>query len=144
MRVEFKISDDVKEAYAVIYAPALTPQLQELAARLGAGEPVITAMDGERLVILQPGQIYLVRVENDKTYVLCREAEYISNRRLYEMEQLLGPGFLRISKSSIVNLRQIHSVEPSFGGSLLLHLKNGSKDYISRKYLPEFKKYLGI
>ena len=31
-----------------------------------------------------------------------------------------------------------------FGGIMLLVLKNGCKDYISRKYLPAFKKYLGI
>ena len=28
--------------------------------------------------------------------------------------------------------------------TLLLKLKNGCKDYVSRKYLPEFKKYLGL
>ena len=27
---------------------------------------------------------------------------------------------------------------------ILLKLKNGDKDYVSRKYLPEFKKYLGL
>ena len=29
-------------------------------------------------------------------------------------------------------------------GLLLLCLKNGEKEYISRKYLPEFKRYLGL
>jgi two-component system response regulator LytT len=29
-------------------------------------------------------------------------------------------------------------------GMMLLKLKNGMKDYVSRKYLPSLKNYLGI
>ena len=36
------------------------------------------------------------------------------------------------------------SIEGGFSGTLLLTLKNGCKDYVSRKYLPGFKKYLGL
>ncbi len=144
MRVEIRISPDVVEPYAVLYANQLTPELQELSARLGTEEKVFTAMDEYRMVILQPEDIYIVRVEQDKTRILGKHKEFASNRRLYEWEEQLGKGFLRISKSAIVNLKYIDSVEPSFGGSLVLHMKNGSKDYISRKYLPSFKKYLRI
>jgi DNA-binding LytR/AlgR family response regulator len=36
------------------------------------------------------------------------------------------------------------SIESGFSGTLLLKLKNGCKDYVSRRYLSEFKKYLGL
>ena len=35
-------------------------------------------------------------------------------------------------------------VEPTLGGLMLLVLKNGCRDHISRKYLPAFKQYLGL
>lgn len=35
-------------------------------------------------------------------------------------------------------------VESTLGGLMLLVLKNGCKECISRKYLPAFKKYLGL
>ena len=38
----------------------------------------------------------------------------------------------------------LDSIEPGFSGTMLLKLKNGSKDYVSRTYLPAFKKYLGL
>lgn len=60
------------------------------------------------------------------------------------MEKLLGNGFMRISKSTLINLKQISRVESSFHGAMLVILKNGNRDYISRKYLPAFKQYLGI
>lgn len=34
--------------------------------------------------------------------------------------------------------------EAEFGGMMLLTMKNGSSEYVSRHYLPEFKKYLGL
>ena len=49
---------------------------------------------------------------------------------------------MQISKSTLVNLSYLDSIEAGFNGTLLLKLKNGCKDYVSRKYLPEFKKYL--
>lgn len=49
---------------------------------------------------------------------------------------------MRVSKSVLVNLQYLDCVEPSFGGIMLLVLKNGCKDYISRKYLPAFKNIL--
>jgi DNA-binding LytR/AlgR family response regulator len=51
---------------------------------------------------------------------------------------------MQISKSTLINLSCMDCIEPGFSGTLLLKLKNGSKDYVSRTYLPEFKKYLGL
>ena len=52
--------------------------------------------------------------------------------------------FMRISKSIIVNLCKIESVEVVFNGMLLLRMKNGTNEYVSRTYLPHMKEYLGI
>ena len=51
---------------------------------------------------------------------------------------------MRISKGTLANLSCIDHVEPTLGGLMLLVLKNGCKECISRKYLPAFKKYLGL
>ena len=69
---------------------------------------------------------------------------YRSRKRLYEIGQQLGKQFMQISKSTLINLSYMDSIEPGFSGTLLLKLKNECKDYVSRTYLPEFKKYLGL
>ena len=107
-------------------------------------EPIVTVADGERIIVLTPEETYMIRTENEDVVVYNKDRRYISNKRLYEMEALLGNGFLRISKSTIINLRMIDYVEPAFNGMMMILLKNGSKDFISRKYLPQLKKYLGI
>lgn len=57
---------------------------------------------------------------------------------------MLGVSFMRISKSVLINLQYLECVEPTLGGLMMVTLKNGCKECISRKYLPAFKKYLGL
>lgn len=144
MKVEIQISADIEEPYAVIYSNKITDEVQRIFDQIQACGNVITVIDNEQIIILQPSEIYMLRMENEQLIVYCQQKKYVSNKRLYEMEKLLGSRFMRISKSTIINLRKVNSVEPSFNGTMLVVLKNGNKDYISRKYLPEFKKYLGL
>lgn len=144
MKVEIQISSDIEEPYAVIYSNKMTEEIQQLYDIFHSSANVITVIDDEQMIVLQPMEIYLVRMENEQLIVYCQQKKYISNKRLYEMEKLLGSRFMRISKSTIINLQKIKSIEPSFNGTMLIVLKNGLKDYISRKYLPQFKKYLRI
>ena len=51
---------------------------------------------------------------------------------------------MKISKTTLINLKYIEGIEAAFGGMMLLIMKNGVKDYVSRRYLPDLKKYLGI
>ena len=60
---------------------------------------------------------------------------------MYEVLDQVGSGFMQISKSCVVNLSYVQSVEAGFGGSLLLKMRNGLSDYVSRKYLPDLKNY---
>lgn len=60
------------------------------------------------------------------------------------MEEDLPSDFIRISKTTIVNLKRIKRVAPSLKGMMFIELKNGLKDNISRKYLPDFKKALDL
>ncbi len=143
MRVELKISSEISEPYAVIYASSVTEDVKNAISFFEKENPYITVSDNERITVLQPEDIFMVRVENDHTVVYCEKKRYKSSKRLYQLEKELGKNFMRISKSTIINLRQIYCVEPSFG-MMCIVLKNGSKDCISRKYLPDFKKYLGL
>lgn len=146
MRVEIKMQAELSEPCAVIYAGEITEEIRRIVSFIENSNCMnfVTVNKEDRIYVLQPDEIYMVRVENEKTIVYCEAQKYSSGRRLYEFETLLGSSFMRISKSTLVNLKYLACVEPSFSGTMLLVLKNGCKDYISRKYLPNLKKYLGI
>ena len=144
MKVSVNISPDHTEPYAVIYTNQMTDEIQHIIDFFNAGETPITAQHNEELIILQPEDIYMIRVENGETIIYGQFQNYRSRKRLYELKEQLGRKFMKISKTTLVNLSYMDCIEPGFSGTLLLKLKNGCKDYVSRKYLPEFKKYLGL
>lgn len=144
MKVNVEISSEYKPPHAVIYADSVTAEVQRAIDVLGAAEAPITALYGEKTVILQPKDIYMVCIEAGDAVIYGRRDKYYSRKRLYELAAQLGSGFMQISKTTLVNLSYLESVESGFSGTLLLKLKNGCKDYVSRRYLPEFKKYLGM
>ncbi len=145
MKVSVDISPEYTEPVAVIHTSRMTEEIQRLVEVLGSGESPITALRNEEdLVVLQPKDIYMVRVENGDTIIYGEKQKYRSRKRLYELGQQLGKQFMQISKSTLINLSCMDSIEPGFSGTLLLKLRNGCREYVSRTYLPEFKKYLGL
>lgn len=145
MKVSVDISAEYKEPYAVIHTDKITSEIQRVIDVLGTDETPVTALKNEEdIVILKPDEIYMVKVENGDTVIYAKDRQYRSRKRLYELAEQLGKQFMQISKSTIINLSYMDSIEPGFSGTLLLKLKNGCKDYVSRTYLPEFKKYLGL
>jgi DNA-binding LytR/AlgR family response regulator len=144
MKVSVEITPGVKEPYAVIYTAQVTEEIQRTIDLLGTGDTPVTAYHEEKLIILQPEDIFMVRVEDGDTILYGAKQKFRSRKRLYELSIQLGKQFMQISKSTLVNLSYLDSVEPGFGGTMLLKLKNGCKDYVSRKYLPAFKNYLGL
>lgn len=145
MKVSIDISAEYKEPFAVIHTDKVTPEIQRVIDVLGTSETPVTAFQNEEdIVVLQPKDIFMVRVEDGDTIIYGARSQYRSRKRLYELAEQLGKQFMQISKTTLVNLSYMDSIEPGFSGTLLLKLKNGSKDYVSRKYLPEFKKYLGL
>lgn len=144
MKVSVELSPEHRIPYAVIYTDHMTEGIQQVLEVLQVNDMPITAWHKDRMVILQPKEIYMVRIENGETILYGKTEQYCSRKRLYELSAQLGKQFMQISKSALVNLSYLDSVESGFSGTLLLKLRNGCKEYVSRKYLPEFKTYLGL
>ena len=144
MKVDIEISSEVQQPYAIIYTAEVTKEIQDAVIALENNYHVITASDHDKIVILNPDEIYMARVENEQVVLYGEKRQFLSNKRLYKIAAQLGRDFIQISRFTIVNLRFIDSVRPSFNGLMNISLKNGETDYISRKYLPGFKEYLGL
>ncbi|MDO5539332.1 MAG: LytTR family DNA-binding domain-containing protein [Eubacteriales bacterium] len=122
----------------------MTDEIQKILDFMDTGKSPITAQSEERIIILQPEEIYMVRIEGGETIIYGKQKHYFSRKRLWEINRQLGNRFMQISKTTIINLSYMDSVEAGFNGTLLLKLKNGCRDYVSRKYLKNFKNYLGL
>ncbi|MEE3420912.1 MAG: LytTR family DNA-binding domain-containing protein [Lachnospiraceae bacterium] len=144
MKVKLNLSSEYRDPEAEIRTARITGEVEAAVDFLQNPAQIVTAYAGEKMVVLKPADVYMVRVENEKTVLYTKTRSCLSGKRLYELQKMLGNGFMRISKSAIVNLNYLDHVEAEFGGMMLLTLQNGSQEYVSRHYLPDFKKYLGL
>ncbi|MBR6484301.1 MAG: LytTR family transcriptional regulator, partial [Clostridiales bacterium] len=68
MRVNIDISPENKETHAVIYTDKMTEEVRRASKLLEGDEAhLLTAQYKDDIVILRPGEIYMVRVEDKDT-----------------------------------------------------------------------------
>lgn len=88
--------------------------------------------------------LYIESID-EKTFLYTIDDVYEASQKLYELEQnLQSQGFLRISKSCILNLEYLQHVRTLFNGKYEATLTNNEKLTINRSYVPAFKKAFGL
>ena len=146
MKVNLFVSKDISQPYADIHTNELTENLTKAISILESDESkdMIAVKKDSDIVLLQFSEIFMFRVENKQVKVFSENKEYTIKKPLYQIEEILNDDFVRISKTTIVNLKKVQRVAPSLKGMMFIQLKNGLKDNISRKYLPDFKRALDL
>lgn len=82
MKVSIELSPEYSEPYAIIYADKITDSIQRTLDIFCSNESPITALQNENdIVILQPKEIYMVRVENKDTIIYGKEHRYRSRKK---------------------------------------------------------------
>ena len=146
MKVNLFLSKDVDEPHADIHTDQLTDNISKAISILESEEAsdMLAVKKGSDIALLEFSDIYMFRVEDKQVNVYTENSNYLVKKPLYQVEEDLDQSFIRISKTTIVNLKKIDRVAPSLKGMMFIQLKNGLKDNISRKYLPDFKEALGL
>ena len=146
MKVNLFVSKDIEEPYADIHTDELTDNITKAMSILESDDSndMLAVKKGSDIALLEFSDVFMLRVEDKQVKVYTEKVEYLIKKPLYQVEETLSSDFVRISKTTIVNLRKIERVAPSLKGMMFIQLKNGLKDNISRKYLPDFKQALDL
>ena len=146
MKVNLFVSRDIEEPHADIHTNELTDNITKAMSILESDDAndLLAVKKGSDIALLEFSDVFMFRVEDKQVKVYTENNEYLIKKPLYQLEETLNSDFVRISKTTIVNLKKIERVAPSLKGMMFIQLKNGLKDNISRKYLPEFKQALDL
>jgi two-component system LytT family response regulator len=132
------------------------PEIQDLLRRItsamqpqqnAAGLDRIPSRSGERVHFLELGRITHFFAEDKLTYAATAEKNWVVDRTIAELEEKLNPTrFVRVHRSTIVNLDYVDELYSWFGGRMMLRLKDHKKTEItvSRERLKELKERLGL
>ena len=88
--------------------------------------------------------IHYIESVDKRTYVYTKDDCHETKYRLYELDELLDVNFLRCSKAMIINIKKIRSVRAELNARLSAELLNGERLIISRGYVKDLKKKLGV
>ncbi len=105
----------------------------------------LVAAHGETLYRLTLDEIFYFEIVDGKGFFYCRDQVYEARLKLYAFEEICrGTGFFRASKSMILNADKIVSIAPSLSGRFTATLSNGEKVVVSRQYVNELKRRIGM
>lgn len=125
----------------------ITRRLHQLMAELRPEAPVL-----ERLAIKTEGRVLLVKVadidwiEAADNYVNIHvgNESHLHRETMASVENKLASNqFMRISRSTIVNVERIKELQPMFHGDYVVILRNGTKLSLSRGYREKLNQILG-
>ena len=146
VQVEVKLDTELTEPKVIILTSRMTDEVNAVIQMLSDTEPkLITGFRGDNATVLDEKDILKIYAANGKVYAVLPSGEYTLRLRLFEVEQRLKQQhFVRISNSEIINLKKVKSFDLSFTGTICVILSDGSKTYVSRRYMSKIKEVLGI
>ena len=143
MDIEIEQVSKEKKELVLIRCHAVTEEVQEIAAFVKSRQGSLFGVkDSKQYKIALPDVYYIESVEG-RTFLYTKEQVYETPYRIYELEsQLRARHFLRISKSMLLNLMKIRSIQPAFNGRFTAVLLSGEEVIISRNYVKRLKAVL--
>ena len=147
VEVEVVLDPERRDIRVTICAPAVTPEVEALAARLLAEESgKILGFRGAEAAPLDPADILRFYGEEKEIRAQTAAGLYTVRQRLYELEEeLAGTRFVRASHSELVNLDRVTALDLTLTGTIKMTLEDGAAVcWVSRRYVKRIKQVLGL
>lgn len=144
MKVTVNRVNDKSEESAVINASELSESIKTAVALLENGENIIIGNKDDTKVPVRINDIYYIESVDERTYAYTKSDCYALRGKLYELEETLDFRFFRCSKSMILNSRKIKNVRSADNARMNATLLNDEVIVISRSYVKDLKKRLGL
>jgi len=140
MEIKIKSINPGEKEYIEIGCLRVDERVNEIVRFIKLKHGSVEGYRDEKQYRIALSDILYVEAVDDRCFIYLTEECYESRKRLYEFESILtGGNYLRISKSTIVNLMKIEQIRPALNGRFLCHLVNGEDVIVSRKYVPDLK-----
>lgn len=121
----------------------ISDEVREIVAFVKSRQGQLTGTADDRMYEIAVSDIFYIESVDNKTFIYCKNREYETKQKLYELEEILREKhFLRVSKSVLLNLMKVSSIKPTLNSRFTAVLFSGEQVIISRKYVPELKKAL--
>lgn len=148
MKVKIEIEEGLEEEEVVIRCGSLSDSvvsLQNFISKQNNGKRYLALTGGETEYYVPLEDIYFFETEGREIRAHTAEHIFVCSYRLYELEELLPGSFMRISKSTIVNLDHIYSITRNLTASSEVEFVGSNKKaLVSRSYYKALVERLNV
>ena len=137
LKIRIEMFEGVQEE-VVIRCREITPEiirLQQLLSGDSDRSNQFLLYKGDTEYYLNVNDIIFFETEGNAVMAHTKNDMYETRRKLYELEELSGGRFQRISKSAIVNVDKVYSIKRNVTSSSAIEFQGTHKQiYVSRAY----------
>ena len=149
MKLNLNEDKNLREEHVDIYYANMRPVIKQLIDTVNserptlAGRPADEDMDDGEAVMIDPKEVYYLDHIDRKLFAYTRTGCYRLMTTLAACEeQLWNYGFVRVSKSNLVNIYKIRQLKPDLNMKVYASFDNGERICINRSYKKTFNDYL--
>lgn len=145
MKIDISVDEEAAELQISVTCRELTPDIERIIAMLRMMDHQLAGKRNGEIHILDISRVLYIESVDRKCYIYTDGEIYESDLRLYELEERLEEcGFLRVSKSLLIQLRKIRSLKADINRRIRITMQNGEQIMASRQYAEALKKRLGV
>ncbi|MGL5380271.1 LytTR family DNA-binding domain-containing protein [Clostridium sp.] len=137
---------DIPENEIVLRCKSIDDEMLHILSFLKSRSQKLCAFkDKNELIFLSPDSILYCESVDEKVFLYSEKDVYQTALNLAELENNYSSvGFLRISKSMVLNLHKIKKLKSFTSGRIEVIMKNDEKIIVSRHYAPILRQKLEI
>ncbi len=144
----YEDKDNVQEHVDVYYAN-MRPLVKQIIDAVNSDRPSLSGrpadddLDDGEAVLLDPKEIYYLDHIDRKLFAYTKSGVYRVMETLASCEEMLwNYGFVRVSKSNLINIYKIRQLKPDLNMKVFASFDNGERICINRSYKKSFTEYL--
>lgn len=101
----------------------------------------IFVQKSEKLLNLPVEEIMFLEASGDYTILTTKNDQFVSSSGIGKLEEILNPDtFIRVHRSTIININYLKEIEKHFNGGMIVKMQTGKSFPVSRTYAKVIRK----
>lgn len=143
MKLNLFCDENNKDEHVDIYYSHMRPEVQRVIDAAGDKVAEIISKYEDETVYVPIKDVYYLDCADKKVFAYMKKQVYPLEETLAYYEELLASyGYVRVSKSTIVNVFHIKEMKSEINMRICATFDNAEKIYINRSYKASFLKFL--
>ncbi|MBI3218924.1 MAG: LytTR family transcriptional regulator DNA-binding domain-containing protein [Bacteroidetes bacterium] len=107
----------------------------------GSYDSHIFVQKSEKLFNLPVEEIIYLEASGDYTIISTKNDQFVSSSGIGKLEEMMNPDiFIRVHRSTIVNVNYLKEIERHFNGGMVVKMQSGKSFPVSRTYAKQIRK----